>query len=1071
MQTETPDSVGAPGRLEALRRTGLLDSPAEEAFDRLTRLAARFLNTPVALVSLVDQDRQFFKSCVGLPEPWASERETPLSHSFCQHVVAREEPLIVEDAREHPLVRENLAIPDLGVVAYAGIPLVTSGGEVLGSFCAIDTRPRKWTEEEIRILSDLAGAVSAEIELRLTAREAADHLAGERVARQEAQAARQRMATILESITEAFFALDRDWRFTYLNAEAEHLLQRPRAELLGKSIWEEFPEAVGSTFYERYHEAVRERRAVQFEEFYPPLDTWFEVRAFPSEDGLSIYFHDITEQKRLEETIRESENRFRIMFRDSPLSMWVFDLETKAFLDVNEAAVRQYGYSREEFLSMTIQDIRPPEEVPQLEQVFAPARRGIVHRGLFHHRKKDGSIIDVEVSTQEITSGNRPARVALVMDVTERTRAEREREQLIQALEAERARLGSIFSQAPAVIALYHGPEHVINMVNPTWETMVGKHDAVGRRFRDVFPELEGSGLFELLDGVFETGEPYVGNEQLVLLDRAGDGHPEETFWNFVWQPVDGPDGRVRDVMVHAVEVTDQVRARRWVEEFAAERTAILGQIADGVIVTDAAGRIAFVNDAAQRIHGVARLDVTPEAYAETYHLFTLEGEPYPSEELPLARAVRNGETVTDALWRIRRPDGTEVVAQGSAAPVATEEGKRLGAVLTLRDVTEQRLLQRQLEVERVRLREVFLQAPALIAVLRGPEHVYELANPPYLALVGNREIVGKPIREALPELEGQGYFEMLDGVYRTGEPVVGNEMHAVLDRHGEGTLDEGYFNFVFHPLRDVDGAVGGILIHAVEVTEQVRSRHEVERKAEELARLARALEISNRELDQFAYVASHDLKAPLRGIANLSQWIEEDIGVQNLSDDTREHLGLLRGRVHRMEGLIDGILQYSRAGRVREKAEPVDTGALLREVVDLLAPPANVAVQVQPDMPTLVAERLPLQQVFMNLIGNAIKYTRRPAARVEVGAREAGEFWEFFVRDNGPGIAPEYHDRIFGIFQTLEARDKVEGTGIGLSIVKKTVDSRGGRVWVESEEGAGATFRFLWPKLTPRED
>ncbi|MDP9348035.1 MAG: PAS domain S-box protein, partial [Gemmatimonadota bacterium] len=895
--------------------------------------------------------------------------------------------------------------------------------------------------------------------------------AGERAAREEAQAARRRLAAILASITEAFFALDGDWRFTYLNEEAEKLLQRPRAELLGKSVWEEFPDSVGSTFYERYHEAVRERRTVQFEEFYPPLSAWFEVRAFPSEDGLSVYFHDITEQKQLEETLRESENRFRIMFRDSPLPMWVFDLETKAFLDVNGTVVRQYGYSREEFLSMSIQDIRPREDVPQLEQVVAPDRRGIVHRGLFHHRKQDGSIIDAEVTTQEITFDGRPARVAVVLDVTERSRAEREREQLIQALETERARLRSIFAHAPAVIALYHGPEHVVTMVNPAWETMVGERDAVGRRFRDVFPELEGSGLFELLDRVYETGEPYVGNETRVLLDRHGSGEPEETFWNFAWQPVDGPDGRVRDVMVHAMEVTDQVRARRWVEEFAAERTAILGQIADGVIVTDEAGRIAFVNEAAQRIHGVARLDVTPDAYAEAYRLFTLEGEPYPSEELPLARAVRNGETVRDTLWKIHRPDGTEVIAQGSAAPVITEEGKRLGAVLTLRDVTEQRRLQRQLEVERVRLREVFLQAPALIAVLRGPEHVYEIANPPYLALLGNRQIVGRPIREALPELEGQGYFEMLDGVYRSGEPVVGNEMHAVLDRRGDGTLDEGYFNFVFHPLREADGAVGGILIHAVEVTEQVRARQEVERKAEELARLARALEMSNRELDQFAYVASHDLKAPLRGIANLSQWIEEDIGAQNLSEDTREHLGLLRGRVHRMEGLIDGILQYSRAGRVREKAEPVDTGALVREVEDLLAPPENVTLEVQPGMPTVVAERLPLQQVFMNLIGNAAKYTRRPDARVEVGAREAGDYWEFFVRDNGPGIAPEYHGRIFGIFQTLEARDKVEGTGIGLSIVKKTVDSRGGRVWVESEEGAGATFRFLWPKVTRRED
>src|SRR4028118_1165164 len=129
-------------RLLALHRTGLLDSPPEACFDRLTRLAAKVLRTPVALVSLVDADRQFFKSCVGLPQPWASARQTPLSRSFCQHVVSAADPLVIADAREHPLVRDNLAVADLGVVAYAGFPLVTGDGHVLGSFCAIDTKPR-----------------------------------------------------------------------------------------------------------------------------------------------------------------------------------------------------------------------------------------------------------------------------------------------------------------------------------------------------------------------------------------------------------------------------------------------------------------------------------------------------------------------------------------------------------------------------------------------------------------------------------------------------------------------------------------------------------------------------------------------------------------------------------------------------------------------------------------------------------------------------------------------------------------------------------------------------------------
>ncbi|MGB3204142.1 MAG: ATP-binding protein, partial [Crinalium sp.] len=216
-------------------------------------------------------------------------------------------------------------------------------------------------------------------------------------------------------------------------------------------------------------------------------------------------------------------------------------------------------------------------------------------------------------------------------------------------------------------------------------------------------------------------------------------------------------------------------------------------------------------------------------------------------------------------------------------------------------------------------------------------------------------------------------------------------------------------------------------------------------------------------DLDQFAYVASHDLKAPLRGIATLAEWVEEDIGEQ-ISDESREHLHLLRGRVYRMEALINGILQYSRAGRT-EDIELINVADLLKEVIELLSPPPQASIIVGPKMPTLPGEKVPLQQVFMNLINNAIKYAGKPDVLVQVNVCEYEKYYEFSVADNGQGIAPEYQEKIWGIFQRLEARDKIEGAGIGLSVVKKIIESRGGRIWVESEVGAGATFYFTWLK------
>jgi signal transduction histidine kinase len=225
---------------------------------------------------------------------------------------------------------------------------------------------------------------------------------------------------------------------------------------------------------------------------------------------------------------------------------------------------------------------------------------------------------------------------------------------------------------------------------------------------------------------------------------------------------------------------------------------------------------------------------------------------------------------------------------------------------------------------------------------------------------------------------------------------------------------------------------------------------------------LIAALETSNRELDQFAYVASHDLKAPLRGIANLSQWIEDDLG-DRLDDQTRTHLHLLRGRVVRLENLIGGILAYSRAGRDSSEQAIVDVGALVTEVWELLAPPTTAALDVEAPLPHLRTSRIQLQQILLNLIGNAVKYNMDRPLRITIAVRRSGRRWEFSVADDGVGIAPEFADKIWGLFQTLERRDKVESTGIGLSVVRKIVESQGGTAWVDSGLGRGATFSFPW--------
>lgn len=223
-------------------------------------------------------------------------------------------------------------------------------------------------------------------------------------------------------------------------------------------------------------------------------------------------------------------------------------------------------------------------------------------------------------------------------------------------------------------------------------------------------------------------------------------------------------------------------------------------------------------------------------------------------------------------------------------------------------------------------------------------------------------------------------------------------------------------------------------------------------------------LKKKNNELDEFAYVVSHDLKAPLRGIANIISWIDEDHH-NDLSPDVKQKLELIRGRTERLENMINGLLEYARAGKVTIGPELINMTALLEDLRDLLVP-KSVTWMVHGMTSMIYTEKLHLEQVFSNLISNAVKHNKSSAPIVSISCHEMTDHYKFTISDNGPGIEPEYHEKIFMIFQTLQERDAFESTGVGLAIVKKILDDNKSVINIKSELDKGTIFTFTWPKI-----
>ncbi|MEM8831857.1 MAG: PAS domain S-box protein [Cyanobacteria bacterium P01_G01_bin.19] len=652
-------------------------------------------------------------------------------------------------------------------------------------------------------------------------------------------------------------------------------------------------------------------------------------------------------------------------------------------------------------------------------------------------------------------------------------------EQEVAAVRQREAFLRNIYDniqEAIFVVDIEADGSFVYREFNATAQKVAGTTDAVGKTPQQILPP-EVAARTEANYRQCLQSEAVFSYEECLPFDGGDD------WWLTTLNPIKDDAGKVYRLIGTSINISDRKAAETELDREKKFLQALLENLSDGIVACDENGILTLFNRATREFHGLPQQPIPASQWAEYYSLYLPDGEtPMPAEDIPLFRAL-SGESVRDVEIKIVPKQGKALTVLANGDPIVDRNGKKIGAIVAMRDVTERRQAEIELEQDKVFIRAMLDNLSDGI-VACDEQGILALFNRASLEFFAAPQEPLPPERWAehysLYDAEGKNYLKQSETpLFRafSGETFTDVELMVIpksgsariLSANGSPIIDdEGNKLGAVVAVKDISdrkSAERALAQLNAELEDRVKQRtHQLEQVNVLLLATTSTLEQRNQELDQFAYVASHDLKAPLRAIASLSAWIEEDLE-DKLDEDTRHKMNLLRGRISRLENLINGLLEYSRVGRVNTERQSVDVGEMLAEIIDLEDVPDNCQIEVRGNMPTFTTAAIPLQQVLRNLIGNAIKHGNSENSQIVISVKELDRHYEFAVTDNGKGIAPQYQDRIFTIFQTLEARDVKESTGIGLAIVKKAVENQGGSISVESAIGRGSTFKFTWKK------
>ncbi len=845
---------------------------------------------------------------------------------------------------------------------------------------------------------------------------------------------------VLNRIHEGVVSVDKEWRYTFLNDAAMANHPGNKKEVIGKVIWDIHPEMKGTIFWDKYHEAMITRQMMEIDSYYEPMDIWFSVKVYPSADGLTIFYKNVTESKRAEQKLRQTLREvtdYKFALDESSI---VAITDQKGFIKhANKNFCRISRYTLDKLVGQDHRIINSghhPKEF--IKDIWTTIANGRIWKGELKNKAKDGTIYWVDTTIVPfLNEEGKPCQyVAISSDITERKLAEENLQKSLKELADYKYALDE-----SSIVAITD-QEGIIRHVNDNFcrISRYRREELIGQDHRIINSGYHPGDFIHDLWVTITKGKIWKGE----LKNKAKGG---AIYWvDTTIVPLLNEKGKPYQYLAIGADITEGKHAEDGLASSEMRFRALIENSSEGISLTDRYSNNIYRSPAAQKMMGELpkgnTLGLTHPADMEVIRS---------KYELVL----KSPGMPVGFQGRFLHASGQYVWLEGTLTNLL--HVKEVNALVTnFRNITERKEAEEKLIKSEEIYKTIASSIPGSVICLLDPNFRFLLIEGDMLEKIGysKKQLLGNKIQDVVPP-------EIFAVTRKNFEKALRGETVTVeATRQGVDLISR------YIPLKDKNGVVYAIMTVAIDISELKQAqRHVIELNhnlEEKIQQRTEELKKSNRELEAFSYSVSHDLRAPLRGIIGFTTILEEDY-CSKLDDDAKRITSVIKTNTMKMGYLIDDLLAFSRTGKQELMKTTVDTDSMVNEIINDTNQP-GIHWDIHELLPVNADINL-LRQVWVNLVSNAVKYSRNnKQSRIEIGSCVNDGFINFYVRDNGVGFDTQYSGKLFKVFQRLHAPEEFEGTGVGLALVEKIVSRHGGKVWAEGRENEGACFYFSLP-------